>query len=118
MREAGLSNRFCPSVCVSSKFWADHDNEGSLHHSNSGNSDKKCMVYLKVGEAVCSSIFQAFVAVVSFADCATRHKSDWGRDYRGRGYAELGYEFSQRVLVTPTPLGSYPDDEIRSGSAG
>ena len=37
MREAGLSNGFCPSVCqsvsqsvsVSSKFWADHDNEGS-----------------------------------------------------------------------------------------
>ena len=55
------------------------------------------------------------MAVVSFPDCATRHKSDWGRDYRGRGYTELGYEFSQ---VTPTPLGSYPDDEIRSGSAG
>ena len=45
MREAGLSNGFCPSVCqcvrrsvcmcqcvsVSSKFWTDHDNEGSIH---------------------------------------------------------------------------------------
>ena len=52
MREAGLSNGFCPSVCQSSlvprptlksgsgnetsvsqssKFWADHDNEGSKH---------------------------------------------------------------------------------------
>ena len=52
MREVGLSDRFCPSVCltprahaqsgdkqsvlfvslsvcVSSKFWANHDNEGS-----------------------------------------------------------------------------------------
>ena len=36
-----------------------------------------------------SSIFQAFVAVVLFPDCATRHKSDWGRDYRSREYAEL-----------------------------
>ena len=32
MREVGLSNRFCgPSVCQSSKFWADHDNDGSKH---------------------------------------------------------------------------------------
>ena len=28
------------------------------------------------------------MAVVSFPDCATRHKSDWGRDYRGRGYMD------------------------------
>ena len=25
---------------------------------------------------------------------------------------------SMSAIVTPTPLGSYPDDEIRSGSAG
>ena len=52
MHEAGLNNGFCPSVslsvcqCVSqsvsqsSKFWADHDNEGSKRHSNNDNSEK------------------------------------------------------------------------------
>ena len=44
MREAGLSNRFCPQVrqfvSVSSKFWADHDNEGSKRHSNNDNIEK------------------------------------------------------------------------------
>ena len=39
MREAGLSNGFCPQVCQcvsqSSKIWADHDNEGSKHFSTS-----------------------------------------------------------------------------------
>ena len=28
------------SVCQSSKFWADHDNEGSKRHSNNDNSEK------------------------------------------------------------------------------
>ena len=47
--------RQCVSQCVT----VSHQHFGliilntSLHHSNSGNSDKtKCMVYLKVGEAV------------------------------------------------------------------
>ena len=42
MRKAGLSNWFCLSVCQSSKFWADHDNEGSNtsgHHSNNDDGD-------------------------------------------------------------------------------
>ena len=39
MGEAGLSNRFCSSVCHK-KIWADHDNEGSKRHSNNDNSEK------------------------------------------------------------------------------
>ena len=94
-----LSNRFCRSglsVCVS----VSHQNFGlitttkglntSLHLLISGNT--QCMVYLKVGEAVCSSIFQAFVAVVLFPDCATRNSTQirlgtrlsWARIYGAR----------------------------------
>ena len=59
MREAGLSNgsvRQCVSVSVC------HQNFGlittkkglntSKHHPNNDNSEKQCMVYLKVAEAV------------------------------------------------------------------
>ena len=94
----------------------------SGHHSNNDNSDN--LVH-GVPEGSWNGFihanFQLFVAVVSFPDCPTPHQSVWGRDYRGRGYTELGYKFiacHQCMLVTPTPLGSYPDDEIRSGSAG
>ena len=72
-------------------------------------------MYLKVAEAV------LFVRICGRSLIPRLHKLhvDWGRDYRGRGYTEIGYEFSaQVVVVTPTPLGSYPDDEIRSGSMG
>ena len=62
----------------------------SLHLSISGNSD----VHGVPEGWVKRFAVQAFVAVVSFPDSATRHKSDWGRDNRGRGYTELGYEFS------------------------
>ena len=59
MREAGLSNRFCPQV----RQFVSHQNLGlittmkglnaSKRHSNNDNSGKKqCMVYLKVAEAV------------------------------------------------------------------
>ena len=46
MRKAGLSNWFFPSVsqsvCLSTKFGPDHDNEGSntsKRHSNNDNSE-------------------------------------------------------------------------------
>ena len=35
-----VSQSVSVSVSVSSKFWADHDNEGSKRHSNNDNSEK------------------------------------------------------------------------------
>ena len=63
MREAGLSNGFCPSVSVSVSQSVCHQTFGlitttkglntSKRHSNNDNSgEKQCMVYLKVAEAV------------------------------------------------------------------
>ena len=89
MREAGLSNVFCPSVCQC--VMTTKGLNASKRHSNNDNSEKNSAWW----SGLIRTNFQLFVAVVSFPDCATRHKSDWGRDYRGRGYTELGYEFSQ-----------------------
>ena len=35
-----VCDNVCQSVCQSSKFWADHDNEGSKHFSTSLNQWK------------------------------------------------------------------------------
>ena len=59
------------------------------------------------------------MAVVSFPDCATDTNQTGDETIVAEDiYTELGYEFSVSAIVTPTPLGSYPDDKIRSGSAG
>ena len=49
------------------------------------------VAFLKVAEAV---LF-ARIAICGRSIVPRLHKSDWGRDYRGRAYTELGYEFSE-----------------------
>ena len=62
--------------------------------------------YLKVGEAVCSSIFQAFVAGVSFPD--------WGRDCLGRPRIHgtrygLIFGGTQLNILVQSATRSFPD---------
>ena len=116
MREAGLSNGFCPSVCQC----VSHQNFGLItttkglntckRHSNNDNSEKIVygQVYLKVAEA--SLIRANFLAVVSFLDCTNL-----------TGDETIVAEDTNSVnecWSRPTPLESYSDNEIRSGSAG
>ena len=97
MREAGLS---CLSVC--------HQNLGlitttkglntSKRHSNNDNSEK---IVHGVPEAsrVAEAVLFARISSYLWRSLVPRlHKSDWGRDYRGRGYTELGYKFSHDVI--------------------
>ena len=77
---------------------------------------KQCMVYLKVAEAVLFARISSYLWPWSRSQPAQLDTNQTGDEIIVAATRIRGARI--RVQSMSTPLGSYPDDEIRSGSAG